>query len=135
MPKVSADGINRSAEIRKFFEANPSARIGDCISGLKERGIEVSYGLVASVRSRDAGKKVEEEKPVTAEEMCRVRDFIKISNLDTDVAVRILRDFADLVQIVGGLDRFRYILGRCEGLMEEPRASESSYYDVNDDDE
>jgi len=52
-----------------------------------------------------------------------------------DVAVRILKDFADLVQIVGGLDRFRYILGRCEDLIEEPRASESSYYDVNDDDE
>lgn len=130
MPKVSADGINRSAEIRKFFESNPSARIGDCISFLKGRGLEVSYGLVASVRSRDSGKKVE-EKPVGEEDICRVRDFIKISNLDTDVAVRILRDFADLVQIVGGLDRFRYILGRCE----EPRAVESSYYDVNEDDE
>lgn len=130
MPKVSSDGINRSAEIRKFFESNSGARISDCISYLKERGIEVSYGLVASVRSRDAGKK-SEDKPVTDEEMCRVRDFIKISNLDTDVAVRILRDFANLVQIVGGLDRFRYILGCCE----EPRASESSYYDVNDDDE
>jgi len=77
MPKVSADGINRSAEIRKFFEANPSARIGDCISFLKERGLEVSYGLVASVRSRDAGKKSAEEKPVTADDLCRVKDFIR----------------------------------------------------------
>jgi len=131
MPKVSADGVNRSAEIRKFFEANPSARIGDCISFLKERGLEVSYGLVASVRSRDAGKRAE-EKPVGEEEFVRVRDFIKISNLDEGVALRILRDFADLVQVVGGLDRFRYILGR---ISESCAASESSYYDVNEDDE
>lgn len=133
MPKVSADGINRSAEIRKFFEENPSARIPDCISGLKARGLDVSYGLVASVRSRELGKR--QEVPVTSEEACRVRDFIKVSNLDPDVAVRILRDFSDLVQIVGGLDRFRYILARCEDFMDGPRVSESSYYDVNDEDE
>jgi hypothetical protein len=133
MPRVSADGINRSAEIRKYFEEHPDSRIGDCISALKGRGIEVSYGLVASVRSRDSGKKVVHDSPVTAEEACRVRDFVKVSNLDEDVALRILGDFADLVQVVGGLDRFRYILGRYGDFSDVK--PQSSYYDVNEDDE
>jgi hypothetical protein len=134
MPRVSADGINRSEEIRRFLRENPGVRIQDCIDGLKGRGIEVSYGLVASVRSRDSGKKVVQESPVTAEEACRVRDFVKVSNLDDDVAVRILGDFANLVQLVGGLDRFRYILDRYEGFS-DVKESSSSYYDVNDDED
>jgi hypothetical protein len=59
---------------------------------------------------------------------------VKVSNLDDDVAVRILGDFANLVQLVGGLDRFRYILDRYEGFS-DVKESSSSYYDVNDDED
>lgn len=125
MSRVSSDGLNRSAEIRKFFELNPGAGIRDCISDLSSRGVEVSYGLVASVRSRD---RVREE--VSEGDLERVRDFVRVSNLDSEVAVRILRDFVKLVQVVGGLDRFLHILDK----VGEP-VSASSYYDVNEDED
>lgn len=130
MPKISPDGINRSDEIRKYFNANPSAGIKDCIDALKEVGIEVSYSLVASVRSRHKDKGP--EGPVTVDELRRVHDFISVSNLDTDVAIRILRDFADLVQVSGGLSRFRLILDQFSAGLADC-AGEGRYQDVNED--
>lgn len=133
MPKISPDGINRSDEIRKYFASNPSASINDCIEGLKGIGIAVSYSLVASVRSRQ--KEKGPEGPVGEDEVRRVHDFINVSNLDTDVALRILRDFSDLVQVSGGLNRFRLILDKlCVRPGSEP-VCESPYHDVNDEDE
>lgn len=131
MPKRSADGVNRSAEIRKFYEEHPDARIGECISGLSSRGVDVSYGLVASVRSRQPGAGNKSRVgPVTVLESRRVGDFVDLSNLEPTVAVKILLDFADLVRDLGGLDRFRVVLGEYVA-----DGGGSSYMDVNDEDE
>lgn len=124
MPKVSADGINRSAVIRDYFKEHPSARIVDCLDYMKDRGLEVSYGLVATVKSRMP----KEEEEITEKDHVHVRDYIRVSNLDEDVAVRILSDFADLVQVVGGLEKFRRILSG----MKKP---ESSYCDPNEEED
>lgn len=129
MPRVS--GVNRSEEIRKWFLENPGCGIKDCVEGLAARGLAVSYGLVAAVRQRQKTQVQDMKEGVEVvgeDDLRRVKDFIGHSNLDPDVAVRILKDFADLVQVSGGLSRFRSLLDGVVG-------GGSSYMDVNDDDE
>lgn len=95
--------MNRSEEIRRFYEKNPGARPKECISALAAQGIDVSPTLVSCVRAklkvRDMGTDV-----------ALVSDFVESSGLDPEVAVEILRRFADVVDGVGGVSRFREVL-------------------------
>lgn len=128
MPKVS--GVNKSALIRDYFRDHPSSRISDCMEFMKGLGHEVSYGLVATVKSR-----APKEAVVSDEDVVRVRDYIRVSNLDEEVALRILSDFARLVQVVGGLDRFRGILASLSSDSSSSDPDESSYSDPNEDED
>jgi hypothetical protein len=95
--------MNRSEEIRRFYDKNPGARPKECIAALAAQGIDVSPTLVSCVRAklkvRDMGADV-----------ALVGDFVDSSGLDPEVAVEILRRFADVVDGVGGIPRFREVL-------------------------
>lgn len=149
--------MNRSEEIRRFYEENPSARPKECIAALAARGIDVSPTLVSCVRAKLKVRDV-------AADVIVVRDFIASSGLDSEVAVEILSNFADVVDRVGGIGNFRVVLGAINpgagGGMEDDeeeeavadvapapapvpnpesvlhsQASESFYDDVNDDED
>lgn len=151
-------GMNKSQEIRNYFEKNPNAKTQDCIGSLMGRGIEVSQALVSAVRSRLSGKKSGKNKEVTLTEAMLVKNFIEKSGVDEEVATGILNDFADLVVSCGGVDRFREVLSQykgftCAGTVEDSIAEsetedsaeendeeyedsdESEYEDVNDDED
>ena len=102
------DRLNRSEEIRRFFKENPNARPRDCINTLAARGIDVTPTLVSCVRAklRDQAS----ERGID-EDVSVVRSFVESSGLDPDVAVEILVRFADVVEKVGGIERFRRVLG------------------------
>jgi hypothetical protein len=148
---------NKSELIRKYFESNPQSSVKDCISDLAEGGVEVSYALVFGVRGRMPKEDVlvVESEP-SLSEMKLVRDFVEKSNLDQDLAVRILKEFSHLVRGIGTIDRFDRVLdgfGKCSKIfsspsevvpgvepivpsVEEPAVSTGgSYHDVNDDEE
>ena len=99
--------VNRSEEIRRFFEQNPGARPKECIIALAARGIDVSPTLVSCVRAklkeRVSGRDM-------ASDVSVVRGFVDSSGLDPEVAVEILTRFVGVVDKVGGLDRFREVL-------------------------
>lgn len=148
---------NKSELIRKYFESNPQSSVKDCISDLANGGVEVSYALVFGVRGRmpkDVPVVVESEPSLG--EMKLVRDFVERSNLDPDLAVRILKEFSNLVRAIGTIDRFDRVLedfGKCSKIfaspsevvpgveptvpsVEEPAVSTGgSYHDVNDDED
>jgi hypothetical protein len=150
---------NKSELIRKYFETNPQSSVKDCISDLANGGVEVSYALVFGVRGRSF-KELKEVPVVESEpslsEMKLVRDFVEKSNLDSDLAVRILKEFSHLVRGIGTIDRFDRVLdgfGKCSKIffspsevvpgveptvpsVEEPAVSTGgSYHDVNDDED
>ena len=99
--------MNRSEEIRRFYEQNPGARPKECIIALAAQGIDVSPTLVSCVRA-----KLKERVPERdiASDVSLVREFVDSSGLDSEVAVEILARFAGIVEKVGGLDRFREVL-------------------------
>ncbi|NCA17148.1 MAG: hypothetical protein EBS90_08895 [Betaproteobacteria bacterium] len=99
--------VNRSEEIRRFFDQNPGARPKDCITALAAQGIDVSPTLVSCVRA-----KLKERAPQRdmAVDVALVRDFVDSSGLDPEVAVEILTRFVGVVEGVGGLVRFREVL-------------------------
>jgi hypothetical protein len=149
---------NKSELIRKYFESNPQSSVKDCISDLADGGVEVSYALVFGVRGR-AFKEYKDIPVVESEpslsEMKLVRDFVEKSNLDQDLAVRILKEFSNLVRGIGTIDRFDRVLegfGKCSKIfsspsevvpgveptvpsIEEPVSPGGSYHDVNDDED
>ena len=146
---------NKSELIRKYFETNPQSSVKDCISDLANGGVEVSYALVFGVRGR-AFKEYKEVPDPSLSEMKLVRDFVEKSNLDPDLAVRILKEFSHLVRGIGTIDRFDRVLedfGKCSKIfssssevvpgveptvpsVEEPAVSTGgSYHDVNDDED
>jgi hypothetical protein len=61
MAKVK-DGINKSQAIRDAYEALPSAKAKEIVAYLKEKGIEVTEGLVYQVK-KIAKKKKRGRKP------------------------------------------------------------------------
>lgn len=99
--------VNRSEEIRRFYEQNPGARPKECIIALAAQGIDVSPTLVSCVRA-----KLKERVPERdiASDVAVVRGFVDSSGLDPEVAVEILTRFAGVVEKIGGLDRFREVL-------------------------
>jgi hypothetical protein len=152
--------VNRSEEIRRFYEQNPGARPKECIIALAAQGIDVSPTLVSCVRA-----KLKERVPERdiASDVAVVREFVDSSGLDPEVALEILTRFAGVVEKVGGLDRFREVLEVVSASVEvgpgggpddddepvvhetpvvpeptptpTPDVSGFSYDDVNDDDD
>jgi hypothetical protein len=55
--QAKSDGVNKSQAIRDYLAANPNAMPADVIAGLKEKGINVSRGLVGLVKYAKSGKK------------------------------------------------------------------------------
>jgi hypothetical protein len=108
---MARNGVNKSELIRKYFENNPQASVKDCIAALGEGGVEVSYPLVFGVRGRmDAAKDDEKPREVSPAELKMVHDFVDKSNLDPDLATRILAEFVSLVRLIGTIDRFDVVL-------------------------
>jgi hypothetical protein len=158
-----ARGVNKSELIRKYFESNPQASVKDCIAALGEGGIEVSYPLVFGVRGRmnpEEGKgdtyNSKVETPISSNELKMVGDFVEKSNLDPDLATRILAEFSNLVRAIGTNDRFDRVLeefGRVSnnsssvivdppevfpGVVQQENAvveGGSSYFDVNEEED
>jgi hypothetical protein len=150
----ASGGLNKSEEIRKFFEKSPDARTAECITFLAGKNIEVSQALVSSVRGRLSGK-TGKSKEVTLSEAMLVKNFIDTSGIDEEVATSILSDFADLIIKCGGVDRFRDILSQYKGFTacaetvsesieqsesdededEDEDSDESAYEDVNDEED
>lgn len=151
-------GINKSEEIRKYYEKHPDAKTKDCIEFLSDKGIEVSQALVAGVRSRMQGepgnKKRKRKGEVSVAEMKLVKNFISKANLEMSVATATLMELASLIEEIGSVERFKDVLnefGNFEEASEESEESESDedavavgasdededgdYEDVNDDDD
>ena len=136
--------MNKSAEIRAYFVEHPDGRSSECIKSLKDRGIEVSAGLVAVVRSKgpQAGNK-RRDKGVTLEEVKIVKAFVARSNLDIEVATKILEEFSLLVRSLGGVDRFLEILNEYrrfespEGrkLVDMTPGFRAEYEDISEDED
>ena len=99
--------VNRSEEIRRFYDQNPGARPKECIIALAAQGSDVSPTLVSCVRAKV--REVVPERDI-ASDVCVVRGFMESSGLDLEVAVEILGRFAGVVEKVGGLERFREVL-------------------------
>jgi hypothetical protein len=99
--------VNRSEEIRRFFDQHPGARPKECIAALAAQGIDVSPTLVSCVRAKLKERVPERDM---ASDVVVVREFVDSSGLDPEVAVEILTRFAEVVERVGGLDRFREVL-------------------------
>ena len=121
-------GLNRSQAIREFFEKNPTAKVKDCIEELKNGGVEVSQALVSGVLSRMQGKPGNKKRSrkgseVTLREASLVRDFIMRSQLDVDVATKILNEFTTVVSECGGLDRFKIVLANYQQFLDEPEVA------------
>lgn len=139
--------VNRSEEIRRFFDQHPGARPKECITALAAQGIDVSPTLVSCVRAKLKERVPERDM---ASDVVVVREFV---DSNPEVAVEILARFAGVVEKVGGLGRFREVLEVVSASEEVPSvvaevkvpepevsppvaSSEGFYYDdVNDEDD
>jgi len=121
--------MNRSEEIRRFYEQNPGARPKDCIIALAAQGIDVSPTLVSCVRAKLKERVSERD---IASDVAVVRGFVDSSGLDPEVAVEILTQFAGVVEKVGGLDRFREVLEVVSASDEvDPRVASGEIVDMD----
>jgi hypothetical protein len=120
--------VNRSEEIRRFFDQHPGARPKECIIALAARGIDVSPTLVSCVRAKLKERNVPERD--MGQDVVLVRAFVDSSGLDPEVAVEILSRFADVVERVGGLGRFREVLEVVEAEV-DPRVAGGEIVDMD----
>jgi hypothetical protein len=110
--RPAAGGVNKSEEIRKYFEKNPDCKTKDCIDSLSEKGIEVSQALVAGVRSRMQGEggKKKKKGEISVAEMKLLKNFISKSHLEASVATKTLMELACLIEEIGSVERFKDVL-------------------------
>lgn len=130
-----AGGINKSEEIRKYFESHPESKTKDCIDALSKKDIEVSQALVAGVRSRmdgTAGTKKKRKGEVSVAEMKLLKTFITKSHLETSVATKTLMELAALIEEIGSVERFKDVLSEF-GNFEASLAAEDSDSDEDSD--
>jgi len=148
---MARSGVNKSECIRKYFETNPQASVKDCIEALSAGGVEVSYALVFGVRGRSTETKEPEPREISLSEIKLVRDFVDKSNLDPDLATKILNEFIHVVRGVGTIDRFEKVLVELDKFYKDSSSEVvpgvqvrdvlpgvdviSSYTDVNDDED
>jgi len=151
--RPAGGGVNKSGEIRNYYEKHPDGSTKDCIEFLSDKGIEVSQALVAGVRSRMQGepgnKKRRRKGEVSVAEMKLVKNFISKSNLEMSVATATLMELASLIDEIGSIERFKDVLnefGNFEDSDEieddavavgvsEDEDDDADYEDVNDDDD
>jgi len=133
--RPAAGGINKSDEIRKYYEKHPDAKTKDCIEALESKGIEVSQALVAGVRSRmqgTPGNKKRRKGEVSVAEMKLVKNFITKSHLETSVATKTLLELASLIDEIGSVERFKDVLNEF-GNFEDAEDEDTEDTDDTDD--
>lgn len=153
--RPAAGGINKSEEIRKYYEKHPESKTKDCIEFLSEKGIEVSQALVAGVRARMTGEGGKKKKgEISVAEVKLLKNFISKSHLEASVATKTLMELACLIEEIGSVERFKDVLNEFGNFSDSSDADEDEdtdedavavgasdededgeYEDVNDDDE
>ena len=142
-------GINKSDEIRKYFEAHPESKTKDCITFLAGKNIEVSQALVAGVRGRmtgEAGTKRKKKGEISVGEIKLVKNFVDKSHLEASVATKTLMELANLIEEIGSIERFKDVVNEFSNFDGDSETDESDededavtvgaeYDDVNDEDE
>lgn len=135
--RPAAGGINKSEEIRKYFETHPESKTKDCIDALASKKIEVSQALVAGVRSRmdgSAGSKKKRKGEVSVAEMKLLKSFITKSHLEVSVATKTLMELAALIEEIGSVERFKDVLSEF-GNFEASLAADDSDEDEDSDED
>lgn len=108
--RPAAGGINKSEEIRKYFEKNPDSQTKDCIAALAGKGLEVSQALVAGVKGRMTGGTKKKKGEVSVAEMKLVKNFIIKSHLEASAAHKTLMELTCLIEEIGSVERFKDVL-------------------------
>lgn len=135
--RPAAGGINKSEEIRKYFEKHPDCKTKDCIDALSEKGIEVSQALVAGVRSRmqgEGGGKKKKKGEISVSEMKLLKNFISKSHLEASVATKTLMELACLIEEIGSVERFKDVLNEFGNFAEAEDAIEDSDEEDSEED-
>lgn len=134
--RPAAGSVNKSEEIRNYFEKNPSATGKDCILALAKKDIEVSLPLVTGVRNRALGKTSSKKKgEVTVQEIKTLKSFVTKSNLDSAVAVNILKEFVDVIEEIGNIARFKEVLDAFDTIQDDDSESEDSEMEMEHDED
>lgn len=133
-------GVNKSDAIRKYYDSNPDAKTKDVVKALGEQGIDVSPALVAGVRARHQGvpgnkRRRKAKGEVTLAEVKILKEFISKSGVEEEMATTILGSFADLVEEIGDVDRFREVLAEFGSFSEAEASEEDSAEEDEVDDE
>jgi hypothetical protein len=153
--RPAAGGVNKSEEIRKYYENHPESKTKDCIEFLSDKGIEVSQALVAGVRSRMLGEGGSKKKKgeISVAEVKLLKNFISKSHLEASVATKTLMELACLIEEIGSVERFKDVLSEfgnfsdsseedeneddavAVGVADEEEDENGEYEDVNDDED
>lgn len=134
----SDSGVNKSDAIRKYYDQNPDAKTKDVVKALGDQGIEVSPALVAGVRARHQGtpgnkKRRKAKGEVTLAEVKTLKEYISKSGVEEEMALSILGDFADLIDEIGDVERFREVLAEFGSFSEAEATNEEESAEVEED--
>jgi hypothetical protein len=136
-PKGSG-GTNKSAAIRDYLKANPTASTNEVMEALGAKGVEVSQALVAGVRAREhrgPGNKSRKGE-ITVSELSAINVMIEKFD-DRDVILGIIEDLGALIKNIGGIDRFEEAMKEYQNWKpsESASISEVSSEVISDDPE
>lgn len=133
-PKGSS-GTNKSAIIREYFKANPSANTNEVIEALAKKGIEVSPALVGGVRVREQrGPGNKSRGAITVDELTSIHTIIEKFD-DRSVIMGIIEDLSGLIKNLGGIARFDEAMKAYESWKPSDAVLESSETSSSDDDD
>lgn len=136
-PKGSS-GTNKSAAIREYLRANPSASTNEVMEALGAKGIDVSQALVAGVRAREdrgPGNKSRKRGEITVSELNSINAMIEKFD-DRDVILSIIEDLTSIAKEFGGIERFEEAMKEFANWKpSEAAAATEIESDSSDDDE
>ena len=135
-PKGSS-GQNKSAIIREYLKANPTASTNEVMEALGQKGVEVSQALVAGVRAREGrgpGNKSRKGE-ITVSELNSINAMVEKFD-DRSVIMGIIEELGTMIKEMGGIDRFEQAMKQFENWKPtEAAATATSEVSESDDDE
>ncbi len=119
--KTASGGVNKSQAIRDYLSEKPGATASEICPALKEKGIEVTPGLVSQVKSTIGDKKPKtrkttKKKKTSAKKTSSPKTSRSTGSKAAAISGSELMDAKKLADELGGISRARQALDLLEQL-------------------
>ena len=109
MAKKSKSKINKTQAVTDYLKANPQAKASEIAGALTKKGIAITPGHVANIKSKMKNGKKKTRSPVTA--VAATAPKPEPVTLNETITLEQIRKVAKTIQAVGGFVKLSELLG------------------------